>query len=143
MDFNAVAAELKRRAGTAGLSVAGKRIVPYDHVPDAIETPAFVVAEFDIEYDKTFRRGDDEVVVTCRIFTARTDDATGQRLLREFMASGGTTAIKVALEAKPRHVSEVWDDLRVQRARGNRLFVYGEQRYYGIELEVKIVGDGG
>lgn len=142
MDFNAVATELERRAGTTGPLTSGRKIVPFDIVPDALPDAAFVVGEVDITFDKTFGRGSDEATITCRVFVARADDAYGQRALREFMAGGGVVSIKQALETKPRYVPGVFDDLQVKRARGNRLFIIGEQRYYGVEFDVYVIGDG-
>jgi len=141
MDYNAVASKLVERAQNVS-PIYGQSLVCFDHVPDAIPDMAFIVGEMDVEYDMTFRGNHDRLLVTCRIFISRSDDQQGQRVLREFMSSGGLSSVKTALEASPRYEPGVWDDLRVQRARGNRLFVIGETRYYGVELEILVVGSG-
>lgn len=140
MDFNAIALELERRAATCRLS-NGEHLVAYDHVPDAVTSPAFMVAEMDVDYAKTFR-GMAQAMITCRVMVAREDDQYGQRRLREFMGMGGMASVRDALLLKPRYVAGVWDDLNVQRARGNRLFIYGTKRLYGVELDVFVIGSG-
>lgn len=135
MDLNAVATGLE----TQVREVAG--IQPYDYVPDALAGKSFLVCEIDVDFDKTFRRGMDELMVTCRVLIARRTERDAQRKLREFMAGGGMTSIKAAIESD-KTLGGACDSLHVQRMSGNRMFTVGEKRYYGVEIYIKIVGSG-
>jgi len=135
VDLNAVA------AGLAANVRAVPGLTALDHVPDSLPEPVFMVGEIDIEFDQTFGRGSDTLTITCRVMVARSDDQGGQQKLREFMAGGGVTSVKRAIEAD-RQLGGACDDLRVVRATGNRLFVVGETRYYGVEFTVMVIGDG-
>lgn len=135
MDLNEVALGLAANVSQV------PEVNPLDYVPDAIPDNAFMVGEIDIAFDKTFGRGSDELTITCRLFTSRADDKSGQQKLRSFMMGGGITSIKKAIESD-RTLGGACDDLRVTSARGNRLFVVGETRYYGVEFEVFVIGDG-
>jgi hypothetical protein len=114
---------------------------PLDFMPDAIPEPMFAVGEMDITFDRTFGRGSDEAVITCRVLVSRADDKSGQQKLRDFMAGGGVNSVKAAIESD-RTLDGACDDLHVRSARGNRLFVVGETRYYGVEFDVYVIGDG-
>lgn len=135
MDLNAIA------LGLAANVTPVEGINALDYVPDALPEPVFMVGEIDIDFDKTFSRGSDELTITCRVLVARGDDQGGQQTLRDFMAGGGVYSVKKAIESD-RTLGGACDDLRVVRARGNRLFVVGEVRYYGVEFEVYVIGDG-
>lgn len=135
MDWNQVALGLAANAS----AVQGLNVL--DYASDAVTDNAFQVAEIDINFDQTFGRGSDEAYITCRVFTSRADDKGGQLKLREFMAGGGVTSVKKALESD-RQLGGACDDLRVVSAKGNRLFIVGEARYYGVEFTVYVIGDG-
>lgn len=136
MDLNAVALGLAANASTVG------ELNALDYTPDSFAEPAFLVGEMDVEFDGTFSRGSDTLTVTCRVMVSRADDESGVFKLREFMAGGGVQSVKQAIESDPQ-LGGACDDLRVRRARGNRLFTVGETRYYGVEFEVFVIGDGG
>jgi hypothetical protein len=135
MDWNAVALGLAANASAAqGLNVL-------DYASDAITDNAFQVAEIDIDFDATFGRGSDTANITCRVFTSRADDKAGQQKLRDFMSGGGVYSVKKAIESD-RTLGGACDDLRVVSAKGNRLFIVGDARYYGVEFTVFVIGDG-
>lgn len=135
MDWNEIA------LGLAANANAAPELNALDHTPDSVPEPAFMVGEVDITFDRTFGRGSDEAVITCRVMVARSEDASGQQKLRDFMAGGGVYSVKKAIESD-RQLGGACDDLHVRSAKGNRLFVVGEARYYGVEFEVYVVGDG-
>lgn len=139
MDLNAIALEL-----ASAVQTGVPELNALDYVPDAIPDPCFMVAEIDLEYDKTFRRssgGSDQAVVTCRIMTSRGDDEAGQLQMRSFSKGAGITSVKQAIEAD-RTLNGECDDLHVRAVRANRLYTVGEKQYYGSEFDVFIIGDG-
>lgn len=143
MDFNAIADALETIAET----VPG--INGFASVPDSLPTIAFVVGEMDVNLNITMRgkrtpggprRGSDEANITCRILVARFEDKFALKKLREFMGGHGATSIIDAIEQN-RTLNGTVDDSVVRTMRGNRLFVVGESRYYGVELDLYVIGD--
>jgi hypothetical protein len=143
MDWNAVSAGLVAAAKTTGVNAL-------EHVPDALpNVPSFYVGEMDIELDITFRRsndpqtgarrGNDQATITCRILVAKSDDRHALKRLREYMGGGGPESIVQAIQDNPTLGGSV-DASHVKRMRGNRLFTVGEKRFYGVELDVFVIG---
>lgn len=141
MDWNAVATALAECARTTGLNAL-------DYVPDSLPNEAFYVGEIDIDFDQTMRgrsvdgvrRGTDQATITCRVLIARADDKYALRKLRDYMAGSGDKSLKDAIEQDRTLGGEV-HSLQVKAMRGNRMFVVGEKRYYGVELDVFVIGD--
>jgi hypothetical protein len=147
VDFNAVAAGLEASAKTTGLNA-------FAHVPDSLPTWAFYVGEMDIDLDVTFRRrggsstrrGTDQATITCRVLVARFDDKQALIKLREYMGGSGPKSIVQAISdnrnlASTAHPDGACHDSQVKTLRGNRMFQVGQERYYGIELDVFVIGD--
>ncbi len=142
MDWNAVADALETAANT----VPG--INAYSEVPDAMANIGFYIGEIDVEFDVTFRRapvggnrrGTDQAEITCRVLVARFDDKQAQRKLREFMSGTGPTALVQALSAD-KTLGGTVDSSQVKSMKGNRLFVVGEKKYYGVELMIFVIGE--
>lgn len=134
-DLNALADHLESAAN----NIPG--INAFSEVPDNLPNIGFYVGEIDITYDVAFRKrpqaagrtGTDEMSITCRILVARMDDKFALRKLRTFMSGTGTTSLIQAISAD-RTLGGTVDDSRVESARGNRLFVVGEKKYYGVEI---------
>lgn len=138
MDINAVCLALATAVNGVSLG-DGYTIVAFDYVPDAIPDMAFIVADVDVEYDRTFRRGCDDITIVCRLLVARSTD--DQAIYRMRTAMNGSAAVVSALYSD-RTLGGACDDLRVVRARGNRLYAVGAAEYYGAEFDVFITGDG-
>lgn len=140
MDWNAVADGLCAAARTTGLNAL-------EHVPDALPSVAFYVGEIDVEFDVTFRRrggaanrrGTDQGMVTCRVLVAKSDDKHALRKLRTYMSGSGPTSLVQAL-SEDKTLGGVCDSSAVKTARGNRLFDVGGAKYYGVEIEVFVIG---
>lgn len=140
MDFNAVAEALAEAARTTGLNAL-------EYVPDSLPNEAFYVGEIDVDFDQTFRRtvdgrrtGTDQANITCRVLVARADDKHALAKLRRYMAGAGPESLKQAIEAD-RSLGGTVHSLQVKTMRGNRMFTVGEKRYYGVELDVFVIGD--
>lgn len=141
MDFNAISNALAEAARTTGLNAL-------DYVPDSLPNEAFYVGEIDIDFDQTMRgrlvdghrRGTDQAMVTCRVLVARADDKHALRKLRDYMIGSGVRSLKEAIE-KDRTLGDLVHSLQVKTMRGNRLFNVGEKKFYGVELDVFMIGD--
>lgn len=138
MDWNQIALGLEAAAQTTGINAL-------DYVPDSLPNTAFYVGEMDIEVNKTFgsrtgtRRGTDQGVVTCRILVARSTDKYAIRKMRNYMAGSGALSVVQAIQAD-RTLSGSCDDSAVRSLRGNRLFNVGEAKFYGVEIDVFVIG---
>lgn len=138
MDWNAVADGLVKAAKTTGLN-------GLDYVPDSLPDVAFYVGEIDVDVNKTFgsrtgtRRGTDQATITCRVLVARSTDKWALKKLRTYMGGGGPESLIQAIQADKTLNGSVHDSV-VKSLRGNRLFVVGEKRYYGVEVDVFVIG---
>jgi hypothetical protein len=139
MDWNDVAQALADAAETTGINA-------YDYVPDSLANTAFYVGEIDIDTNVTFgsrsgtRRGTDQGTVTCRVLIARSDDKHALRKCRDYMSGSGARSLIQAIQADRTLDGSVHDSM-VRGFKGNRLFVVGEKKYYGIEIDVFVIGD--
>ena len=144
MDWNAVAAALETAAKRAGINAI-------DHVPDSLPSEMFYVGEMDIDFDVTFRSrlvedaptlvrvGTDQATITCRILVARADDKHSVRRMRKYMSGSGPSSVAAALSVD-KTLGGTVDSSAVKRMRGNRLFDVGSAKYYGIEIDVFVIG---
>lgn len=120
----------------------------YSYVPDNMANIGFYVGEIDVDLNKTMRgqrlsgirRGTDQANITCRILVARFSDEHALRKLRDFMGGSGALSIVDAIE-QDRTLSGSVHDSFCREMRGNRLFTVGEKRYYGVELDIFVIGD--
>lgn len=135
MDISAV------RQGLADAADAITGLTCTGYVPDAINEPAFMAGEVDIDFDTTFGRGVDTIRVACRVLVSRGDDKGGQSKLDGYLKGAGPTSLKAALQAD-RTLGGACHDLRVERVRGYRLYTVGEYAYFGAELTVLVIGSG-
>lgn len=143
MDWNAIADALEAKAETVpGVSA-------FSEVPDDLPTIGFYVGEIDVDLNITMRgkrapggprRGSDQASITCRILVARYDDKQALRKLRAFMAGHGPESMIDAMELD-RTLNGTVDDSRCVSMRGNRMFEVGVGKYYGVELDMYVIGD--
>lgn len=143
MDLNAIALAIESIVETdTGLNAL-------DYVPDALPSAALYVGEMDIELDVTFRRrraagvttrqGTDQGTITCRILVARSTDKYAVRKMRDYMAGSGAESVAEAL-TNNRTLNGTVHDSHLKRLRGNRLFEVGGARFYGVELDLFVIG---
>lgn len=119
----------------------------FGYVPDSIPEPCFFVGEAEIEFDKTFGRGLDEVTLTCRLLVSRADDRSGQAALDRYLSGSGPRSIKRAIETARGAPGEyalggLAHDLHLTRVQAYRMYAVGENTYYGAELMVRVIGEG-
>lgn len=133
MDVDLVA----ERLAAAGATVQG--ILRADaFVPDSVSEPHLYVGEWAESYDQTFG-GLVDAEVQIRVLVSRTDDQAGQKLLRQFMRRTGPTSVKAAIEADPQ-LGGACDDLHVRQVRGHRQYQVGNDRFYGAEWVLRVLG---
>ncbi len=141
MDWNAVATEIEAIAKGVGLNAL-------DIVPDDLPNTAFYVGEMDIEPNQSFnkrlpnghRAGTDKATITCRVLVARSTDKWAIRKMREYLAGSGDKSLVEAIQATSGVVGKPWSGIVVTAMRGNRLFVVGEAKFYGTEIELNVIG---
>lgn len=138
MNWNAVAEGLEAAAQTVGLNALS-------YVPDGLPNTAFYVGEMDIAVNQTFgsrsgtRRGTDQALITCRLLVARSDDKHAIQKMRRYLAGSGDQSLVQAIQAD-RQLGGSCDDSAVKSIRGNRMFVVGDAKYYGTEIDVFVIG---
>lgn len=141
MDWNAVALALEDKAKAVGLNAL-------DYVPDDLPNTAFYVGEMDIQPNQTFnkvrpdgtRMGTDQATITCRVLVARSTDKFAVRKMREFMAGSGDKALIQSIQGDPT-LNNTVSSSKVQAMRGNRLFIVGEGKFYGTEIDIFVIGE--
>jgi hypothetical protein len=126
--------------GTAKLTSTG-------YAPDAVTTPCFYVGDYTVDFDKTMRRGLDEVEFTCAVLVSRSDDLSGQKVLDGLLSGAGTGSLKAAIEAArgapgAYALGGAAHDLRVTRVQSYRYYEVAGIQYLGAELTVRVIGDG-
>lgn len=95
MDFQQFLVDLGEALQAQGFNV-------YDHVPDRIDPPAFVLSPlvpgFLINYDTDgFGRG--RLLIPIRFYHSRTDSKDGQKSFAVRLSTDGPESIKAAIEA--------------------------------------------
>ncbi len=139
MDIQAVRQGLADRADT----IAGLNVTAF--VPDSVTEPHFFPAEVDVDYDKTYGRGMDELLVTGRVLVGRADDAASQALLSGYLKGAGATSLKAAIEGTPgvtQTLGGACHDLRVERVQGFRFYEHNGGKYVGAEVVIRVIGEG-
>jgi hypothetical protein len=119
----------------------------FGYCPDSIPEPCFYAGEVEIDFDRAFGRGMDEMRVTCRLLVSRADDKSGQAALDGYLAGSGPLSVKAAIEAARGAPGQpalggLCDDLHLMRVQGYRMYQVGEVQFYGAELIVRIIGEG-
>jgi hypothetical protein len=118
----------------------------FGYVPDSVPEPCFYAGEVEIDPHNSFG-GDDAVTVRCRVLVSRSDDKSGQAALDGYLSRTGTSSIRAALEAArgapgQSALGGLCDDLVVRAITGYRLYLVGENTYYGAEFVVQAFGEG-
>jgi hypothetical protein len=139
MNFNDVALALAGCAESVGLT-------GYDYVPDDMPNMGFYVGEMDLDPNQTFgsrsgtRRGTDQGVITCRVLVARSTDKWAVRKVRDYASGSGPKSLIQAIQADKTLDGSVHSSI-VRQVRFNRLFTVGEKKFYGVEIDVFVIGD--
>lgn len=138
MDYNAIAEALVTKAQLTDVN-------GMEQVPDSLPSEAFYVGEIDIDPNQTFgsrsgtRRGTDQAMITCRILVARSTEKWALRKLRTYMGGSGVSSIIQALQGDKTLNGTVHSSV-VKAIRGNRMFDVGGAKFYGVEIDIFVIG---
>lgn len=142
MEPGAIREALAEAVGSAITSINA-----FGYCPDSVPEPCFYAGEVEIDFDRAFQRGMDELRITCRLLVSRADDRSGQAALDRYLAGSGPDSVKAAIEAARGAPGQpalggLCDDLHLMRVQGYRMYQVGEVQFYGAELIVRIIGEG-
>lgn len=113
-------------------SVSGLRVHTFP--PDSINPPAAVVAYPDIDYDATYGRGSDRLVIPVHVVVGKVSERAANARLDTYLSTGG---IKSAIESDVTLDSAV-DTVRVMSAESNVMTIAG-QDYLAATFQVEIL----
>ncbi|MDX5564128.1 hypothetical protein PYK79_13330 [Streptomyces sp. ID05-04B] len=147
MQFSVVRERIAAAASNVVMPAGAPELVCTGYVPDGVTAPCFFVAEFDVEYDKAFRRGMDSADFTARVLVGRADDKSAQQILDSLLSGSGTGSLKTAIEAARGAPGEAAlggaaADLHVRRVQGYRWYEHNGTQYVGAELIIHVIGSG-
>ncbi|HSH58625.1 MAG TPA: hypothetical protein VK988_03085 [Acidimicrobiales bacterium] len=120
----------------AGLrTIAGLRV--FDFMPDTISPPAAIVQlPRTINFDLTFGRGSDALVIPVLVVVAKVSERAAYNSLAAYLNLDGPTSVKQALDG---NLGGVVDDAHVVRATGIGSYSIGGIDYMGCLFEVNII----
>lgn len=147
MDIFAVRSALADAARAVVMPDGIGKLTATGYATDAVTTPAFYVGDYTIDFDKTFKRGQDDVEFTCAVLVSRSDDLSGQRVLDALLSGSGPSSLKAAIEVARGAPGEyalggLADDLHVTRVQSYRWYEVAGIQYLGAELVVRVIGEG-
>ena len=90
------------------------KIRGFDHYPDSFSCPAFIIADWNIEYDQSFGRGTDKINVTGLMAVARANERSARKALSTYVP-----ALKAQIELD-RTLAGAAQTLRVASMNGYR-----------------------
>lgn len=136
-----------KAAIAAAVGTAIPSLNVFGYCPDAIPEPCFYAGEAEIDFDRAYQRGMDDMQITCRLLVSRADDRAGQAALDAYLAGSGSKSIKAAVEAARGAPGQpalggLAHDLHLVRVQGYRMYQVGDVQYYGAELIVRVIGEG-
>jgi hypothetical protein len=147
MQISAVRDALADAARAVVLPTGIGKLTSTGYMPDAVTVPCFYIAEYTIDFDKTFGRGEDEIEFTGRVLAGRSDDQAAQKLLDLTLSGAGPASLKRALEVARGAPGQLAlgglaDDFHVMRVQGYRWYEHAGGTYVGAELIIRVIGDG-
>ncbi|MFI2437404.1 hypothetical protein [Streptomyces sp. NPDC018693] len=147
MQFSVVRERIAAAAKNVVMPTGAPGLTCTAYVPDGITAPHFFIGEFDVEYDKAYRRGLDAADFTARVLVGRADDKSAQEILDALLSGSGPSSLKTAIEAARGAPGELAldgaaDDLHVRRVQGYRWYEHNGTQYVGAELIIHVIGSG-
>ncbi|MET9876573.1 hypothetical protein ABZZ36_18390 [Actinacidiphila glaucinigra] len=147
MDIYAVREGIADAARAVVLPNGIPKLTSTPYLPGSVTVPHFFVGDYTVDFDKTMRRGMDEIEFTCGMVVSRSDDLSGQKLLDRLLSGSGEGSLKQAIEAARGAPGEAAlggaaDDLRVTRVQSYRFYEIAGAQYLGAQLTIRVIGDG-
>lgn len=118
------------------------------YLPDSITPPMAYLQLESVTYDQTFARGQDEIILTVMVMVARADDQSAQAMIDDYLSGSGPLSIKAAIESARGAPGEsaldgAADDVHVTGTESPpRWYQFGEERFHGVGLRVRVIGTG-
>lgn len=119
--------EMERRLGT----IDGLRT--FDHKPSTVAPPAAWVQLPDVDYDLTFQRGADKMLVPVLLVVASVTDRAWKTQLGGYLNPAGPMSVKAAVDGDFAN-----GFFRVMRARSGSILLAGIE-YWGSTFDVDVV----
>lgn len=136
MDIKAVRTAL-REAATSNID----GLNGYSYGASMMNTPAFFVADVELDYGSALESGMETAVFNCRMLVSKTDDSGGQERVDDYMASEGERSVRAALESD-RTLSGECFEVHVDKAEGPKVYVHNGVDYLGCQFRVQVTGRG-
>lgn len=131
LDLNATMNALGVRLAT----IAGLRV--YDYPPDAVATPAGVIAyPATVDYDQTYQGGADRAMFPVHVLAGKVSDRASRDVIGAYVGRSGALSVKTTLEADPTLAGAV-DSLRVMAASFGTINVGGLD-YLAATFDVEV-----
>ncbi len=125
--IDAIAARLR--------TITGLRV--FDYMPDNIAPPAAIVQlPRNIDFDLTFGRGADLMMIPVLVLVAKVSDRASYNNLARYLALEGATSIKGAIDG---NLGGVVNDATVTRASGIGSYPVGGVDFMGATFETQLV----
>lgn len=144
-DLNAIADAIAARVqGLDAYVISGQQqeVTATGDAPGVANVPAFVVELDDITWDSTMARGSDSFVFLGYLLVAKSDNVSGQRLLRQVLSTGGVAGrIKDVLDGEDvdRTLGGLVDYVHVPGTRTIGNINYAGVDYLGAVIEIQVV----
>lgn len=106
---------------------------------DLVTVPAAMVGEVEVDYDRTFGRGLDEMLFKIRVYASRASDRGGMERIDGYLE--GAASVKSALEADVT-LGGACSTLRVERVEGYGVYEVANTAYVGAEFIVRVWAAG-
>lgn len=136
-------------ANAASAVVSDPPLTCFAYVPEDGPTPFLYVQLESVEYDKTMRRGLDEINFVLMVMVSASDDLSAQKLVDGYLNGAGSASIKAAVEAQrgapgSLALGGAADDLHVMGTDSPpRWYEWRDGvKYYGTGLKVRVIGSG-
>jgi hypothetical protein len=133
MDLNAVMNQIGTRLDT----IAGLRV--HDYQADTITPPAaMIVMPDEIEFDKTYGRGMDKIMLPMLVVVGKASDRAARDNLAAYASGSGSVSIKAVVEGG---TYTAFDVVRVARAEFDTVRIAGND-YLAALFDLEIFGSG-
>ena len=117
----------------------------YAYPPDSVAEPAAYVQVESVTYDRAFA-GTAEVILTLMVLVSRADDVTASARLDGYLSTDGDASVQAAINTERPSLGGtafvgVCDDVHVVSADAPRWYEYGSEKYLGVGLKIRVIGD--
>lgn len=127
--------------------VSSPTLTALAYLPDAVSAPVIFTADIDVEFDRAFNGGMDQVMFTLRLLVSRADDRAAQLLLDGYISGSGAASIRTAIElgraingAAGGTLGGAAADMHLKSMTAYRWFQVGDTQFLGAEFSLLVIG---